>query len=105
MIGFMLRTLGIWLIAGAIAAVVVDGMKTIGAGSPRLTSFSQTMFEIAPALHAGFRKWAEAHWGLAAWGFLAETLLAVPSSIMFLILGFALVALGSRRARSAAYVV
>src|SRR5918993_2587544 len=49
MLRFLLRTLGIWLLAGALVAVVMDGARSIAASAPVLTPLAEVWRELAPA--------------------------------------------------------
>lgn len=100
MFTFLIRTLGLWLVAGAVVAIVIDGMKTIATGSLVLTPLLTTWSGIAPASFAS----AKAAVPAFLWDTVVTVLLGLPTWGVLFGLGLALIALGSRRRRTA-YVV
>jgi hypothetical protein len=103
MFSFLTRTLGLWIFAGAIVAIVVDGMRSIAASRIMLTSVMAAWQQLAPSTIAGaeaaVRKLHPLLWtGPVTW------LLAVPAFAVLAVLGLFLMMLGTRRRRSIAYV-
>ena len=50
MIGFIARFVGLWLIAGALVALVIDGTKTIAASHLTVTPLGLAWFALSPAI-------------------------------------------------------
>ena len=48
MIGFLARFIGLWMIAGALVALVIDGTKTIAASTLTVTPLGQSWYSISP---------------------------------------------------------
>ncbi len=48
MLRFIFRTIGLLILAGAFAAVIVDGTRSIAAGAPVFTPIGQALAAIAP---------------------------------------------------------
>ena len=97
MIRFLLRSLGLWFLAGGFAAAVVDGMKSIAASRPIATSAAAALDGAAPGLTATLAHWIADHLGAAVWPTLTATLLALPTWALAGGLGVVLVALGRPR--------
>lgn len=99
MLSFLVRAIGLWFMAGAIVAVVVDGMKSIAAGRPILTAAAKTWFELSPSTLAASQLWVQKHLGAAAWDPVAAAVLALPTWAVLLAVGALFVWLGSLRRR------
>ncbi len=91
------RTIGLWLLAGAFVAAVIDGMKSIAASKPVVTSAFTAWSELAPAALGAVRGMIEAKIGPAAWSAFVGSVLALPTWALLGLLGAAFVALGRRR--------
>lgn len=98
MFRFIFRALGLWLVAGAFVAAVVDGMKSIAASAPVITSAAAAWSELAPSSLGALRGVVEGRIGADAWSALSATLLALPTWALLAAIGFALMAAGRRRA-------
>ncbi len=107
MIAFIARFVGIWLIGGALVAVVVDGAKTIAATSLTVTPLGLTWFTLSPATlmaAQGFvQRTLEAHIGHWVWNPVVQTILLLPSWAVLGGLGGVLAWLGRRRPQGSAY--
>jgi hypothetical protein len=105
MFTFLIRTLGLWLVAAAVASIVIDGMKTIAAGRPVLTPLSRTWSDLAPASLAAAEATVGKYTHPLVWDTLVSFVLLLPTWAVLFGFGLLLVAIGSRRKRDAAYVV
>lgn len=105
MFTFLIRTLGLWLVAGAIVSAVVDGMKSIASGRPVLTPLITTWSDLAPTSFAAAQGAVGKYLHPAVWDTVVHGILILPTWAVLLAFGSVLVALGSRRKRDAAYVV
>jgi hypothetical protein len=100
MLRFLLRTLGIWLLAGALVAVVMDGARSIAASAPVLTPLAEVWRELAPASLDQARFAVEEELALPAlWDLLAAGPLAAPAWLVLGALGLLFIIVGRRRRR------
>ncbi|WP_407049153.1 hypothetical protein [Methyloraptor flagellatus] len=99
MLSFLVRAIGLWFMAGAIVAVVVDGMKSIAAGRLVLTPAAKLWFDLSPGTLAAAQSWVQKHLGAFAWDPLAQAALALPSWALLVAIGAVFVWLGSLRRR------
>lgn len=88
------RAIGLWLLAGAFVAAVIDGMKSIAASGVVVTSAFAAWSELAPASLGALRGIVEARLGAAAWSALTTGLTLAPTwaalgvvGVVFLMLG------------------
>ncbi|MEJ1157395.1 hypothetical protein [Prosthecomicrobium sp. N25] len=105
MFTFLIRTVGLWMVAAGVASIVVDGMKSIAAGRPVLTPLRRTWSDLAPASLQAAEAAVGKYTHPLVWDTLAQFVLLLPTWAVLLVIGSMLVALGSRRKRDAAYVV
>ena len=105
MFTFLIRTLGLWLVAGAVVAAVIDGMKTIASGGLVLTPMITTWSDLSPASFAGAKALVATYLHPAVWDTVIQWVLILPTWAVLSAFGSVLVALGSPRKRDAAYVV
>ena len=96
MLHFISRTIGIWLLAAAVVAGVVDGMKSIASTRIILTSAGQFWSTVSPGSLASAQ--ASLH-RLAPklWDTVAAPTLQLPVWAVFLALGVLFMLLGIRR--------
>ncbi len=98
MFRFVLRLLGLVLLAGAFAALVVDGTRSIAGGALALTPLGQTLAWLSPQKFAALKPQVEAHVPHFVWDPLIVHLLTAPTWIVAGALG-ALVLLVTQRRR------
>ena len=107
MIGFLSRFAGLWLIAGALVALVVDGSKTIAASSLTITSLGATWAVINPGTlmraQEFFQRSVETYVGHWLWDPLIQWILMLPTWLVLSALGAWLVYVGRRRTVSTAF--
>jgi len=108
MIAFLSRFFGIWLIAGALVAVVVDGAKTIAAASLTMTQLGFTWFTLSPgtlmAAKGFIQQNLESYVGHWLWDPLIQWFLLLPTWAVLGAAGGTLAYLGRKRRFKAAYV-
>lgn len=97
MFRFLVRTLGLWCLAGSFAAAVVDGMKSIAGSGLITTTVYETWTALAPTTIPGARAFVEARAGAATWAPLEAALRVAPTAAVLLVLGAVLVALARPR--------
>lgn len=107
MIGFLARFVALWLIAGALVALVIDGAKTIGASALTVTPLGQAWFTLSPSTLMAANKFVQGtvetyigHW---LWDPIIQWILLLPSWAVLGALGGALAYLGRKRRLRAAY--
>src|SRR5260221_6702303 len=107
MIRFLSRFTGLWLIAGALVALVVDGAKTIAASALTVTPIGLTWFNLSPATLTatqGFvQETMERYVGHWIWDPIVQWVLMTPSWAFLGILGGVLAYFGRKRRFTAAY--
>ena len=108
MIAFLARLLGLWLIAGALVALVVDGTKTIAASTLTMTPLGLSWYSISPGslmrAQEFVQRQVEAYTGHWLWDPLIQWLLTAPTWAVIGALGLWLVYVGRRRRRLSAFV-
>jgi hypothetical protein len=93
MIRFLFRFIGLWLLAGAFAALVIDGTRSVAASALTITSVRDAWELLNPAgLSAAQKQLAAAPWNQAL-----AFLLNAPLWILLAAVGLILLALGRRR--------
>ncbi|MGA3301855.1 MAG: hypothetical protein ABSC72_01040 [Methylovirgula sp.] len=95
MFRLLARTIGLFLLAGAFAALVIDGTRSIAGGSLSLTSLATTIGWIAPDKVAGLKP-SISHISAFLWDPVAVILLKLPTWVILGILG-SLIMLATRR--------
>jgi hypothetical protein len=107
MIAFIARFVGLWMIAGALVAVVVDGAKTIAASSLIVTPLGLAWFTLSPGTYvssqAFIQQKVEAVTGHWLWDPMIQWLLLLPSWAVLGAFGGWLAYMGRKRRLSAAY--
>jgi hypothetical protein len=106
-IGFLARFLGLWLVAGGLVALVVDGTKSIAASALTLTPLGIAWFSISPSSLVASQEFVqrkvEAFTGHWLWDPLIQWILMLPAWAVFGGLGLWLVYAGRRRRLKPAY--
>jgi hypothetical protein len=108
MIAFLARFLGLWMIAGALVALVIDGTKTIAASSLTTTPLGHAWYLISPAglmrTQEFVQRQIEAYIGHWLWDPLIQWILMAPAWAIIGALGAWLVYMGRRRRRINAFI-
>ena len=107
MIGFIARFVGLWLIAGALVALVVDGTKTIAASELTVTAFGKAWYDLSPttlmAAQMFVQQTVETYIGHWLWDPLIQWILMLPAWLVLGLLGAWLVYAGRKRRMRNAY--
>ena len=97
MIRFVLRFIGLWLLAGGFVALVLDGVRSIASSRLVLTQFGATWSTLSEATLSRFQAWVEATLPGWVWPTLAEPALTAPLFAVLGGIGIVLLFLGRRR--------
>ena len=107
MISFVSRFVGMWFVAGALVALVIDATKTIAASALTITPLGLAWQTLAPVTLASAHAFVEqkiepsvGHW---VWDPAIQWLLLLPTWVVLGALGFLLTYLGRRRRLKVAY--
>lgn len=92
MFRFFFRTVGVFLLAGAFAALVIDGTRSIAGGMLSLTPLGKTIAWLAPDKVAGLKPSID-HFNSFLWDPLMVHLLLLPTWLVIGILGTLIMAL------------
>ncbi len=107
MIGFLARFVGLWLIAGALVALVIDGTKTIAASELTITPLGLAWYTLSPstlmAAQTFVQQKVEAYIGHWLWDPLIQWILMLPGWLVLGLLGSWLVYVGRKRRLRTAY--
>ena len=99
MIRFLFRFIGFWLLAGGFVALIVDGTRSIAASHLLFTSAGDAWFVISPGslerLETSGRASLPTVWNVAV-----LPLLSLPTFLVLVVVGLALLGLGRVRERS-----
>ena len=98
MLRFLIRVLGLLLLAGGFIALVVDGTASLAAGNLYVTTLAGALQAQTPAFVDKLRAAALAHLPPAFWDILSDALRVTPVSLALSALG-ALLILMSHKGR------
>ena len=87
----LFRLVGLLLLAGAFAALLVDGTRSVAAGSVAVLSFGRTLMSIAPDVFQKLRLVVEAKLPML-WDPVLVTVFLMPTWVVFGVIGLALLA-------------
>jgi hypothetical protein len=99
MLRFLSRFIGLWLLAGALVALVVDGSKTIAAGGIVTTSLGAMWTSISPQSLIATEAVIVDSVGPALWNPVIQSILNTPGFVVFGVLGIVLMLLGRKKRR------
>lgn len=97
MLRFLARFIGLWLVAGALVALVVDGAKSIAAGSIVTTPLGQLWYDLDPASLNTAQAAVERHVHPALWDPVILAVLLAPTFSVIGILGLLLMLVGRKK--------
>lgn len=107
MIAFIARFIGLWMIAGALVALVIDGTKTIAASTLTVTPLGQSWYAISTSTLMSAQSFVqgtvESYIGHWLWDPLIVWLLLLPTWLLLGLLGAWLVYVGRKRRMTAIY--
>lgn len=87
MLRFLSRFLGLWLMAGALIALVVDAAKTIAAGEIVTTPLGLLWHTLSPATLNGAQAGIQRHVGTFLWDPVIQSILVAPTFVVCGVLG------------------
>lgn len=94
---FILRFLGLWCLAGAFVALVIDGTGSIAAGAVHFKPLGETWFAINQNSLLLLQPAIERHVAVWLWDPVMVTLLQQPTWAVLGVLGAILVLLGRKK--------
>jgi hypothetical protein len=97
MIRFLLRFIGLLLLALAFIFVVYDGIRTISDGALLITKTSSLWNAIHDGSLRGLQSLVEQRLGAEAWQIGIAPVLDQPASAIFCVLGIILIVLGRKK--------
>jgi hypothetical protein len=107
MIGFVSRFVGLWFVAGALVALVVDATKSIAASALTVTPLGLTFYALAPSTLISVQEFVqqkiEPHIGGWLWDPVIQWILLLPTWAVLGAIGFLFTYLGRRRRVRTAY--
>ena len=107
MIRFLSRFIGLWLIAGALVALVIDATKTIAASALTVTQLGSAWYNLSPSSQMTVQEFVqrriEAYIGDWLWDPLIMWILLLPTWMVFGVIGFLLARFGQHRRAKSAY--
>jgi hypothetical protein len=103
MIRFLLRFLGLWILAAAFVALVIDGTRSIAANAPQITKLAKTWYDISPNSLVLLQPAVERHVGRWLWNPVIQTVLERPTWLVLGVLGAILVVLGRKKKKLVGY--
>ncbi len=99
MLRFLSRFLGLWLMAGALVALVVDGAKSIASGSLFTTPLGVMWYSVSPATLNGAQAGIQRNVSPVLWDPVIVDILRAPGFVVFGILGAILLLAGRKKRR------
>ena len=107
MIGFLSRFIGLWMVAGALVALVIDGTKTIAASALTMTPMGLAWYSLSPAslmqTQEFVQRTIEGYIGHWLWDPIIQWVLMAPAWAVLGIIGGWLLYIGRRRRPQPAY--
>lgn len=94
MIRGVFRILGIWLLAAAVVAAVIDGTRSIADSALIVTPLGQTWFQLHTASLTGLQVLVERYVSPYLWDPVITTLLRQPTAVVTTILAVAFLVIG-----------
>jgi hypothetical protein len=102
MIRLGLRLLGLVLLAGAFAALIIDGTRSIAGGKVEFTSFGELLLWVVPKQLETLKTQLD-HANHYLWDPVALRLLALPTWSIAGFIGFLLIAIAQKKAPQIGY--
>ena len=97
MIRFLLRFLGLWILAAAFVWVVIDGTKSIAGNGISFTRLGQTWYDLNPNSLQLLQPAIERHVAVWLWNPVIQTVLEQPTWLVLGVLGAVLILLGRKK--------
>ncbi len=102
MLRFVFRAVGFVLLAGAFAALVIDGTRSIAGGMLSLTPFGQTIAWLAPEKFAALKP-TIAHFSAFLWDPVMVYLFQLPTWLVVGVLGTLIMAVTQKPRQKIGY--
>jgi hypothetical protein len=102
MIRFLLRFLGLWILAAGFIFFVYDGTKYIASNEIRFTRVSDVWSNVHQSSLTALQPALE-HYGRWLWNPVATSILELPVELVFGIIGALLILLGRKKRRLIGY--
>ena len=103
MVRFLFRLIGLWLLAGAFVALVIDGTRSVAASRIVLTTVGEAWSVVQRSSLEFFRVHVEGSYPAWAWDPVAITVLFAPLWAVLGVLGILFALLGRVPARPIGY--
>lgn len=107
MIGFISRFVGLWFVAGALVALVVDATKSIAASALAVTPLGLAFYALTPSTLISVQEFVqqriEPYVGGWLWDPVIQWILLLPTWAVLGAIGFLFTYLGRRRRIRTAY--
>jgi len=103
MVRFLFRFIGLWFLAGAFFALVMDGTRSISAGRLAITQFGTAWDTLHPASFDALRSWTETHLPVWAWNPVLLSVMLTPLCVVFAAAGLFFVLIGRKREMKIGY--
>jgi len=97
MIRFLLRFLGLWILAAAFVGLVVDGTKSIAGNAIFFTKLGKTWSDLSPGTLLLLQPAVERHVAQWLWNPVIQTVLEQPTWLVLGILGSFLILVGRKK--------
>ena len=97
MIRFILRSLGLWILAAGFVFFIYDGTRSIAANALYFTPLGKTWNEIHSTSLQLLQPAIERHVAVWLWDPVLLSVLTAPTSLVFVILGAILILLGRKK--------
>ena len=97
MIRFVLRYLGLWILAAAFVWIVIDGTKSIAGNGISFTQLGQTWYDLNPNSLQLLQPAIERHVAVWLWNPVIQTVLEQPTWLVLGVLGAVLILLGRKK--------
>ncbi|MEZ5839762.1 MAG: hypothetical protein R3D02_04830 [Hyphomicrobiales bacterium] len=99
MFRFLIRVLGLWLLALSFVFLVVDGTRSIADGTPTFSALGELWYDFDPASLNLAQAAVERHLSPVVWDPVLQWLLMVPAWVVAGVIGVMLTYAGRKRHR------
>lgn len=98
MIRFLFRFVGLWVLAGAFVALVLDGVRSIASSEIVTTPLGVTWLSVSPGSLTRFQVFVEGTLSSPVWEYLVVPVLGAPLFAVLGVAGALLLLIGRRPA-------
>jgi hypothetical protein len=103
MLRFLIRVLGLLLLAGGFVALIVDGTRSLAGGRLLVTTLRKGAAELFPLAYQALQSAVEQHLSAFLWDPVIATLLLTPISLAFGGVGALLIVLSHKQHEAIGY--